>query len=135
MKIFSIKDYFYIFISSRMIEYPEEYRLTKKELDFLVDCCVLNSRGMDLGDFDALWDYFGPLNMFARRNDLSTYKKKLGEKRWIKGKRNVFKLPEVLDIIDNGDHFLIMSNGSRIRKDELSFSNEYKLQATDRSEN
>ena len=132
MDLFSIKEYLKVYIASKMLSYSDDNKLTGKELDFLTECCYFNSQGGNLSDFKVLWDYFRSLKFFKNKNDLSTYKKKLGEKRWIRGKRGIFKLPESLDILDKEDHFLVMENGARVKKTRLSFKNEYELKASNR---
>lgn len=125
MEIFSIRDYFYAYIGAMSLSMTKENLLEPKELEFLVECCVLNSAGGNLNNFDELWGHFSSLGFFKRRNDCSTYKKKLGEKRWIRGKRNVFTLPKSLDVLVKEDGFLIWNGDSRKKVPKLKFNIEF----------
>lgn len=117
-----------------MLECDPSKVLTKKELNFFVECCVYNSQGGDLTNFGALWDHFDNLKFFKKKNDLSTYKKKLGEKKWIRGKRGVFILPKAIDIIDKGTHFLVLKEDQRVKTNVLKFTCEYEFFAGDRED-
>lgn len=117
-----------------MLECDPSKILTKKELYFFVECCVYNSQGGDLTNFDELWQHFSNLNFFKKKNDLSTYKKKLGEKRWIRGRRGVFVLPKALDILDKGSYFLILKDDKRVKTTVLKFTCDYELFAGDRED-
>ena len=104
----------------------EDNQLEPKELWFLIECCVMNSRGVDLNNFDELWDNLEDKTKFKNRNHCSAYKKKLGEKKWIKGKRNVFMLPKSLDILADGNQFLVWHSGERKRVPTLKFKVEFE---------
>lgn len=135
MKLFSIRDYFYYYISVMMAECSKDNCLTKTEFEFLLECCVYNSLGGDLTNFDGLWEHFKALNTFIRRrNDLSTYKKKLGERKWVRGRLGVFTLPKPLDVIDKGTHFLVWEGDTRKKVTKLKFEIQYELEATDREQ-
>lgn len=132
--LFDLRDYFVFFIRAIMIDLPDENLLTPQELNCLVECCMYNANGGSLDDFKGVWMHLkGRLHFIRRRNDLSTYKKKLGEKKWIKGSWGVFGLPKVLDILDNGDHFLVWENGQRKKVTELKINVKYAIQADNRA--
>lgn len=135
MKLFSIRDYFHYYISVMMTECAKENCLTNAEFEFLVECCVYNSTGGNLTDFDDLWDYFKALNTFIRRrNDLSTYKKKLGERKWIRGSLGVFTLPKPLDVLDKGTYFIVWEGENKKKVTKLKFEIQYELDADGREQ-
>lgn len=98
MELFSIRDYFKAYILSMNNETVLEKQLTYTEMCVLVECCALNFEGVDLTDFDELWQGISKSGLLRTKNYLSGYKTKLGEKSWIKCKRNEFTLPKSLDI-------------------------------------
>lgn len=128
MNLFSIRDYFEIVINITNMSLVKDKKLRKKELEFLLECCLLNYNGVSLTDFEALWEHFKASGFIKKRNDISGYKKKLGERRWIQGKRNVFVLPKLLDIKKEEDGFLIWVDGVQKRTKKLSFKKEFVLE-------
>lgn len=76
---------------------PDDYRLTWKESEFLTELCLLHDNGGDLGDFRMLSRYFvKEKKLFSSKTQLSLYKTKLANKRWIKSKRDMLNLPKNL---------------------------------------
>lgn len=116
MEIFSLEQYFYSLIKTLEGDMPEDKRLEPKELEFLVESCLYNSTGGDLADFDGLYNYLKDKGKFLKRTDVSTYKKKLGGKKWIRGKRNIFKIPLPLDILDKQDGYYIWASVNARKK-------------------
>jgi hypothetical protein len=116
MEIFSLAQYFYSLIKTLEFDMPQENKLEPKEIDFLVECCLYNSEGKDLTDFKGLYDHMVSKRKFLKRTDVSTYKKKLGGKRWIRGKRNIFKIPLPLDILDTDEGYYIWASVNKRKK-------------------
>ena len=97
MKIESAKDFFNKYISVASSIVSEDYRLTWKEIEFLVECCIYNYEGNDLNNLDELSIHMLSIGFFTRKTDISMYKCKLGIKKWAITGRNIFKLRGVLD--------------------------------------
>lgn len=98
MKTSSIKDYFYKCITLTSSVLPEEMKLTWKEREFLAECCYFNYIGGDLNDFSALSDYLLEIRFFEKKSDVSVYKTKVSNQKWIMSGRGKFVLPPDLDI-------------------------------------
>lgn len=96
MKTKSIRDFYYKYVSIQSSLMANEYRLTHKEIVFLVECCVYNFDGNDLSDTYKLIDYMTNKKIFNRRSDVSLYKYKIGSKKWAKTGNNIFILPGIL---------------------------------------
>jgi len=97
IEVENVRDYFYKCVSLHSSLSHSQYRLTYKEIMFLVECCMYNYEGNDLTDIDALGKLFLDKKFFKRKSDVSIYKYKLGVKRWAKTGRREFKLPPLLD--------------------------------------
>lgn len=98
MKTFSVKDYFYKCITLTSSVMPENMELTWKEREFLAECCYFNYNGGDLNNFSELSEYLLGIRFFDKKSDVSVYKTKLSNSRWITSKRGKFLLPPDLDI-------------------------------------
>lgn len=98
MKTADPKDFFNKYISVMSALVPEEYRLTWKEIEFLTECCIYQYEGHDLSDIKALTDHLLDMNFFTRKADVSTYKCKIGTKKWAVTGRDQFILPKYLNL-------------------------------------
>lgn len=97
MKIYSVKDYFFNYISVVSVFQPEEFKLTYKEILFLTECCIFNYEGNDLSNYKNLVKHFLNIKFFKKASDISIYKYKLSVKKWIKSDRDNFILPNSLN--------------------------------------
>lgn len=96
MKTTSVKDFFYKYISVTSALMPEAYKLTYKEIQFLVECCIYNYEGNDLSDSKKLTKHLLDIKFFSRKTDVSLYKYKIGSKKWARTGSKQFELPGVL---------------------------------------
>lgn len=127
MEIFSLREYFISYIKIMEGELPVDKQLEPKELDFLVECCYFNSTGGDLNNFDELFIYLSGLGKFTRRSDVSTYKKKLSSKKWIRSRKNYYILPKALDVLVKDNGFAVwVSNDTRKIVSILEFCVSFK---------
>lgn len=134
MKINNIKEYFRTFILIKSALKKDEEQLTATEADFLLNCCIYNFNGGDLNDFNSLWEYLNKETLFIRRrNDLSTYKLKLSIKKWAKSARDVFKLVQSLDVVEDGDKYLQYSRGKRVKSDKVGFNISVELKQDEKN--
>lgn len=125
MKLPTIREYFFTFIALKSALKPKKDRLAEKPMDFLVHCCMLNYQGVDLNNFEELWDNCKDLPYITTRNSLSGYKLTLAVKSWIKSKRDSFNLPRALDIKSEGGYMLILNaNEDRAKTKKLTFKIE-----------
>ena len=125
MKITTIKEYFFTYIVLKSALKPEEEKLAGKHVDFLVHCCFLNYKGVDLNDFEALWENCKDLEYITSRNSLSGYKLRLATHKWIKSKKGKFILPRHLDIKEEDGFMLVLdSKGERVATKKLMFKIE-----------
>ncbi len=81
---------------------PEDRRLTPREAQFLIECCVLQYEGTDITKFSVIRDYFVKSGMHPRATDVSQYKNRLAAKGWIKSGHNLFALPKMLIKTEDG---------------------------------
>lgn len=96
MKTTFAKDFFYKYISIQSVLMPEDYRLTYKEIMFLVECCVYHYEGNDLSNSKQLTKHLLDIKFFSRKSDVSLYKYKIGSKKWAKTGSKQFELPGIL---------------------------------------
>lgn len=83
---------------------PEDMELTWKEREFLTECCYFNYNGGNLNNFAELSDYLLGIRFFEKKSDVSVYKTKLSNSKWITSKRGKFLLPKDLDIKKGEEH-------------------------------
>lgn len=91
------EDYFRKSIELTGTFVSESNRLTNRELNFLVECCLYNYNGGDLTVHRKLSQHFLDINFFSREKDVAVYKYKISNKGWVKTGRNIFILPNYLD--------------------------------------
>lgn len=121
MKTKSAKDFFYKYISVTSALMPEAYRLTYKEILFLVECCIYHYEGNDLGNSKALTKHLLDIKFFNRKTDVSLYKYKIGSKKWAKTGSKQFELPGILG----------SKKGDKL---DFNFSLEYEEDISDRQD-
>lgn len=95
MEYKNIFDYYNTLISMANAHIPSEKasdRLTKKEIKFLVHCCVYKFNGNSLESFTGMANNLINKAGFKNKREVSVYKTKLATKKWIKGSRDTFVL-------------------------------------------
>lgn len=91
--------------------------LSWKEREFLAECCVFNYNGGDLNNFTDLCKYLLDIRFFEKKSDVSVYKTKVSNSKWITSKRGKFVLPPDLNIKKGEEHRM---------KYSIDISYEYK---------
>lgn len=99
MEYKDIYSYYVALISMANALLPEdkkEDRLTKKEIRFLAYCCVYMHNGNNVEKFSAMAKYIVNVAGFKNSREVSTYKTRLGTKKWIKAARDTFVISNLL---------------------------------------
>ncbi len=96
-ELFSARDYFFNVISVISALSADDFKLTPKEIEFLVECCIYNYEGKDLTRTSKLSKHLISNNFFTKASDIATYKYKVGVKKWAKTTKGMFTLPPDLN--------------------------------------
>ncbi len=76
----------------------DEYKLTYKERQFLVQCVIYQYNGGQLSDFYDFQDYMMGKKFCSKPNHVSMYKHKLSVKKWVKTSKYKFLLGKNLNL-------------------------------------
>lgn len=97
MEVYSARDYFYKCINILSATIDDKYKLSPKQVDFLVECCVYNYEGGDLTNTSKLSKHMLDIKMFPRKGDTSIYKYEISIRKWFTSGRGIFTLPNNLN--------------------------------------
>lgn len=96
MNIGDLEDFYSTYIKMVEAVTSSENKLTERERNFLIECCMFNQRGGDLGDFQELSGYLIDKRFFKRKQEVSDYKYRLSTKKWVISNHMKFEIPGLL---------------------------------------
>lgn len=90
----SLKDFldFYVDVF-QVLNIEEEFRISRREKDFLVTCIMMHYEGYDLGSSESVDEISKRMN-FNNKKEVYTYRLKLKKKGYIQQTKESIELPK-----------------------------------------